>query len=141
MGLFPLQCPKCGTEDDYIQGACETDIIVPCSTCGAELTRRDHRVWAGHAPQVNCDHSYFDPSMGIQIKNKQHRQAEMDKRGWEPYAPNPDFKKHRDETLYITKHSKGSEAEANKCIRKENKLASYKRKKQGIRKVFEKAGF
>lgn len=145
---YDLLCKECGLIDEHIMGMNDKDLVVHCSGCGAEMTRRDNFIPTS-APQVigitsgnvrNASYDgYFDPGLGLWVKSKEHRTEEMKKRGLAEYSLEGKAKAFDEEKKYIRRNSNPGDRESAAAIAKINKAEDKARRTDSVNAVIDKA--
>jgi len=143
--LYEMEC-DCGHRDEYMMAMDEVEKWVKCTSCGAEICRRHHRVFHGMRLNIQgdtvsggCNYDYYDEHLETHIKSKQHRKDEMKRQGVEEYSPDPEMKKLRQESQYIRKHSRDGDVDAVNAVKAKDNEAVSKRRKAIVDKTFSDA--
>jgi len=144
MPIYELECSFCGLHSDHIFGMDEMDKKAECPHCGENLCRREHRFYTppiiqGDTVAGGCSYNYFDEGMNEYVTSKQHRKDLMEQKGLVEYAPDPEMKKHRDESRYIRKNMKEGDGQALAAIDKEHRAAQEKRRTKQVEASINKA--
>ena len=143
--IYKLRCPTCRKADDYHLAMNDVDAVVPCESCGHEVSRRENRVWEptfqiqGDTVPGGCSYDYWDGNLGVRVKSKGHRQDEMKRQGLREYAPDPELKKYRDEARYVRTHAPAGDTAAKMAAHRLYREASAVRKQRVVDDVFDKA--
>jgi hypothetical protein len=143
--IYKLQCPKCETAGEYLLGMHESDAVVPCDKCGAEVSRQAHRVWEasyqiqGDTVPRGCSYDYWDGNLGVRVKSKAHRADEMKRQGLRDYAPDPELKAARYEAEYIHTHAGPKDSGVKEAASGVVKAASQKKQAARIKEMIDKA--
>jgi len=141
MAFYTLRC-KCGMRDEFYFDANADVKETLCEMCGEALSVKNNRDWRADAPQLQTEtvgytYNYWDEGLGCHVKSKQHRKDEMEKRGLEPYTPDPELQKHRKEMLYAKKHGAKDDVQTHEAVQRESRAASSKRMGRAIDKKFD----
>lgn len=146
MAWFTLECPDCGTVDEYAFDAREDDKHVGCVSCKRTLRTLENRIYGADIPRIigetcsnSCSYEGFDEGLGEYVTSKQHRSELMKRKGLTDYNPDPTMKKHRDEARRIRENSKPGDPEARAAIKKEYKTASDTRRTRLVRESIDKS--
>lgn len=147
MPIYSLQCKVCGDLSEHIMGM-ETnhDTEIKCPSCSSPMTRWSNRAyWAdniqiqGDTVAGGCNYDYYDENLGVHIRSKQHRKAEMERQGLQEYSPDKDIQKIRDEKAYVRRHTSSTDREARATLSTLTKQAQKTRQRKQIEKTFENA--
>jgi hypothetical protein len=146
MPCYSLFCPNCEQVSEHVMGCDDVSLHVKCPVCARSLTRQLNRDLVADVRTIHiqgdtvaggCSYDYYDENLGVQVRSKQHRKEEMLKQGLREYSPDPEFKKIRDERMYIKKHSNRRDPEAKAQLKSLSVEAQHKRRKKQVDKAFD----
>jgi len=147
MPLYSLECKECGDLDEHLQGSQDSNLIVLCDMCGAEMTRLGNRAYYADPINIQGDtcagsenySNYFDDGLDTFVKSRDHRKQIMKDRGLTEYEPTSEGKAARKESAYIRKNAAPNDTKALEAARQQSRDMDGKRKKRVIKAATEKA--
>jgi putative FmdB family regulatory protein len=122
MPLYSYACPLCGAERDEYRDVSDRNLELACDECGGDMAR----MWtapnfSGDLPCTGWRQNVagYDEGLDEYVTDASHRKRIMERKGLVEAAPDPKFKKVRDEMKYVKNHAgPGEQKEAAVACRK-----------------------